>query len=90
MSKWATLQLKIHVKIKDVELLKEMVKPIDEFCDKHDVGVYAEYNKDNNYIIAIINATGRTISYCKGMTHEIKQMYKDIFKCKIETLLEAY
>ena len=90
MNHYAELKLRINTKISDIEKIKEMIKPITEFGNKHDIGIYSEFDMNDNYIYAEIIATGLTTRYCRGAVHEVKQMYKDIFKCKIDTLLEMY
>lgn len=90
MSNFAKICLKIDVKLKDCELVKEKVKPIDDFCDKHDIGLYAFYDKLGNYILAEIETEGLTTRYCRGCVYEVKQMFKNTFKSRIELISEIY
>lgn len=81
--------VKIHTKITDEETLIKMAKPINHFANIHDIGFDLGWNDDNE-LIAVYEAEGKTSSYCKGMVAEIKQMLKDTFNCKIEVLFYAY
>ena len=90
MNSWCRLELRINTKIKEVEELGKMVKPIIAFCDKHDVALRATYNTVDECLYARIDVEGLTSRYCRGMAHEVKQMYKNTLKCKIDVLLEAY
>ena len=81
--------IRINTKITDEEKIKVMAQPILDFVNKHGVAFNLGYN-DKNELIAEYSAEGRTSSYCKGMVAEVKQMIKDIFKCKIDTILYAY
>lgn len=45
---------------------------------------------NNNKLVATYEAEGKTSAYCKGMVAEIKQMLKDVFKCKIDVMFYAY
>jgi hypothetical protein len=81
--------VRIHTKITDEAILTKMTQPIIDFSDKH--GVYFNLGWDNsNCLVATYQAEGNTSAYCKGMVVEIKQMLKDIFKCKIDVMFYAY
>lgn len=81
--------VRIHTKITDETVLSNMAKPIIDWADKH--GVYFNLGWDNsNCLVATYDAEGYTSAYCKGMVAEIKQMLKDIFKCKIDVMFYAY
>lgn len=81
--------VQIRTKIADEETLIKMAQPIIDFADKH--GVYFELHwYHSNGISATYQAEGNTSAYCKGMMAEIKQMLKDIFKCKIDVMFYAY
>lgn len=81
--------VQIRTKISDEETLVKMAQPIIDFADKH--GVYFELHwYHSNGISATYQAEGNTSAYCKGMVAEIKQMLKDIFKCKIDVMFYAY
>ena len=79
----------IKTKINNEQKLKEMAKPIVKFTEEHNAKFYMAYDKDNR-LLAHYEVNGKTLAYCKGVVAEIKQMFKDIFKCKIEVLLKAY
>lgn len=81
--------IKINTKITDVEKIKTMVQPVLDFAEKHDIEFGLNYN-DKNELISNCAAEGKTSSYCKGMVLEVKQMLKEIFECKLDTLLYAY
>lgn len=81
--------VRISTKITDEETLTKMVQPILDFANKHDVGFELGYDIDDG-LIATYNAKGKTSAYCKGMVAEIKQMLKDIFRCKIDVMFYAY
>ena len=81
--------IEINTKITDVETLKTMVQPIIDFTNKHGIEFQLAYN-DKDKLISICEAEGRTSAYCKGMVLEIKQMLKDIFRCKLDVVLYAY
>lgn len=80
--------VRINTKITDRKIIVEIVQPILDFANKHDVVFNLGYN-DNNDLVATYHAEGKTSAYCKGMVAEIKQMLKDIFKCKIDTTFYA-
>ena len=81
--------VKINTKIADEKLLIQMAKPIVDFADKH--GVYFDFGYGNDgSIVATYQTEGKTSAYCKGMVAEIKQMLKDIYKCKIDVMFYAY
>lgn len=81
--------VRIHTKITDEATLAKMGQPIIDFADKH--GVYFNLGRDdNNCLVAVYEAEGNTSAYCKGMVAEIKQMLKDIYKCKIDVMFYAY
>ena len=79
----------INTKITDEKIIVEIVQPILDFANKHDVAFNLGYNS-NNGLMATYQAGGKTSAYCKGVVAEIKQMLKDIFKCKIDTTFYAY
>lgn len=81
-------EVRINTKITD-EKIKELVQPIADFTNKHDIGFMIGYNRENN-LVAIYEIEGKTSAYCKGMVAEIKQMLKDAFKCKIDVLVYIY
>lgn len=81
--------VRIKTKITDEEVLTKMIQPIIDFSNKH--GVFFELGwNDNDGLVATYEAEGVTSAYCKGMVAEIKQMLKDIFKCKIDVMFYAY
>lgn len=81
--------VRIHTKITDEETIANMAKPIVDFADKHDV--YINLGWDNSGgLVATYQVEGKTSAYCKGMVAEIKQMLKDVFRCKIDVLFYAY
>lgn len=90
MNSFAKICIKIDVKIKDSESVEEKVKPIGDFCNKHDIGLYAFYDKLGNYVLAEIETEGLTTRYCRGCVYEVKQMFKNIFKGKIKLISEIY
>ena len=90
MEHFANLQLRVYTNIDDNKLIGEKVQHITDFCNKHDIGLYSEYNRETGYIFADIIARGLTTRYCRGTVHEVKQMYKNAFKGKIIVLVEAY
>ena len=81
--------IEIQTKIKDPEQLTIMVQPIINFANKHEIIFSLNFNQEND-VISLCEATGRTSTYCKGMVAEVKQMLKDIFNCKLNVLLYAY
>ena len=81
--------IQINTKITDEEQIKTMVQPILDFAEKHDIEFGLSYN-DKNELISNCAAEGKTSAYCKGMVAEVKQMLKDIFKCKLDVLFYAY
>lgn len=81
--------VRINTKITDEKIIVEMVQPILDFANKHDVAFNLGYN-DNNGLVATYQAEGKTSAYCKGMVAEIKQMLKDTFNCKIDVVFYAY
>ena len=81
--------IEINTKITDVETLKTMIQPIIDFSHKHDIEFQLAYNYKDK-LISICEAEGRTSAYCKGMVSEVKQMLKDIFKCKLDVVFYAY
>ena len=81
--------VRINTKITDHLIIAKMAGPIIDFADKH--GVYFDLGLDsNNCLVAMYQVEGITSAYCKGMVAEIKQMLKDIFKCKIDVMFYAY
>ena len=50
----------------------------------------SNYNEEEGYVFVDIIARGLTVRYCRGAVHEVKQMFKSIFKCKIVIVLEMY
>lgn len=81
--------VRINTKITDEETIVKMAQPILDFANKHDIAFNLGYDSDNG-LVATYQAEGKTSAYCKGMVAEIKQMFKDIFHCKIDVLLYAY
>lgn len=81
-------EVRINTKITD-EKIKELVQPIVDFTNKHDIGFMIGYSGENN-LVATYEIEGKTSAYCKGMVAEIKQMLKDAFKCKIDVLVYIY
>ena len=81
--------VKIHTKISDEKTIVEMVQPIIDFCNKHDLYFNIGWD-DRDGLVATYEAEGKTSAYCKGMVAEIKQMLKDIFQCKIDVMFYAY
>lgn len=79
----------IHTKVKDAEELKKMVKPIIDFANKHEIEFGLNFTETMD-VCSICAAEGKTSAYCKGMVAEVKQMLKEIFKCKLDVLLSAY
>ena len=79
----------INTKIKDQTELAKMVQPIIDFANKHEIAFDLCVNTKEE-IIAIYQADGKTSAYCKGMVAEVKQMLKEIFKCKLDVLVNAY
>lgn len=82
--------VQINTKITDVEAIIAMVQPIVDFSNKYDIAFDLGYDEENNRLISTCEVEGRTSAYCKGMVAEVKQMLKDIFKCKLDVLLYAY
>lgn len=82
--------LKVYVKTTEKEVVERMVKPVCDFADKHDIHLVLSHEENGNCIISSCEVEGKTSAYCKGMVQEIKQMLKDIFKCKIDVVLYAY
>ena len=81
--------VKINTKITDEATLTKMVQPIIDFANKHDVFFNLGWD-NNNGLVATYEAEGNTSAYCKGMVAEIKQMLKDVFRCKIDVMFYAY
>lgn len=81
--------IRINTKITNEELIKTMTQPVLNFTEKHDVKFKLYYNYKNE-LISDCTAEGKTSSYCKGMVAEVKQMLKDAFKCKLDTIFYAY
>lgn len=81
--------VKINTKITDETTLTKMVQPIIDFANKHDVFFNLGWD-NNNGLVATYEAEGNTSAYCKGMVAEIKQMLKDVFRCKIDVMFYAY
>jgi hypothetical protein len=81
--------VRICTKITDPETLAKMAVPVVDFAHKHDVFFDLGWDA-NNCLVATYEAEGKTSAYCKGMVAEIKQMLKDIYKCKIDVMLYAY
>lgn len=79
----------INTKIKDQNELAKMVQPIIDFANKHEIAFDLCINAKEE-IISVCEAEGKTSAYCKGMVAEVKQMLKDIFKCRLDVLLSAY
>lgn len=88
-NEYAKQVVKINTKITDVEAIKRMTQPILYFVEKHGVEWNLGYDA-NNALVSYCTATGKTSAYCKGMVLEVKQMLKDIFKCKLDVLIYAY
>ena len=79
----------INTEIKDDKTIREKCAPILDFANKH--GVYFNIGLDiQGKLMATYETEGITSAYCKGVIAEIKQMLKDIFKCKIDTTFYAY
>ena len=81
--------VKINTGISDVEKIIEMVQPVYDFANKHGVEFNIGFDGEYNFL-ASYEAEGKTSAYCKGVVAEIKQMLKEIFNCKVETLLYVY
>lgn len=79
----------IKTKISNEQTIQEMAKPIAEFTERHNVEFALWFDKDNK-LIAFYEVKGKTTAYCKGVVAEIKQMFKDVFNCKIDVLVYAY
>ena len=79
--------IKINTKITDVEQIKEMAQHIVDFADKHDIQFNLFYNDEHELVYNCV-MEGKTIAYCKGMLAEVKQMVKETFHCKLETLFK--
>ena len=79
----------IKTKVTDVQQIKTMVSPIVDFTNKHDVSFKIYFNESND-LTSSCEANGCTSAYCKGMVAEVKQMLKDTFKCKLDTILYVY
>lgn len=90
MSNWASMELKVNLKVKTHNEACKLFEPVKEFCEKHSIEVRGIFFEGKNYMLVNIQVEGLTSRYCRGCTHEIKQMLREIYKCKIETLLEAY
>lgn len=82
--------VQINTKITDVETIIDMVQPIVVFTKRHDIAFDLGCDEESNRLISTCEVEGRTSAYCKGMVAEVKQMLKDIFKCKLDVLLYAY
>lgn len=81
--------VRINTKITDTDTLAKMAGPIIDFANKH--GIFFDLGWDaNNCLVATYEAEGKTSAYCKGMVAEIKQMLKDIYKCKIDVMLYIF
>lgn len=86
---YARQDVVIHTKITDEAVIANMGKPIIDFVDKHGVYFDLGYGADGS-IVATYQTEGLTTAYCKGMMAEVKQMLKDIYKCKIDVIFSAY
>ena len=87
--------LRIHTKVEDKEKLAEMVSPVIDFVNKHAFEFELSLHglKETGHILEVRSScrvVGRTTAYCQGMIAEVKQMLKEIFKCKIEVIYYAY
>ena len=82
-------EVQIKTKITDEEAIKTLAQPIIDFANKHEISFTIGYKREND-LVAVYEADGKTSAYCKGMIAEIKQMLKEVFKCKIEVLLYMY
>lgn len=91
MNKWGRLQVIVFTKITDLEQINEMFEPVKKFCDIDNINLKATYiNKNVNYIFVDVEIDGcYTSQYCRGCIAEIKKMLREIYKCKIELLLEV-
>lgn len=56
--------VRINTKITDRETVENLVKPICDFADKHDVSFSLGYN-GGNQLVASYEAEGKTSAYCK-------------------------
>ena len=81
--------IRINTKITDEETLTRITQHICDFATKHNVAFDFGFGADNS-LVATYEAQGQTSAYCKGMIAEIKQMFKDTFKCKIDVIFYAY
>ena len=88
-NEYAKQIIKINTKVNDAEVIKRMTQPILNFVQKHGVQWDLGYDA-NNDLVSYCTVEGRTSAYCKGMVSEVKQMLKDIFKCKLDVLIYAY
>ena len=75
----------IKTKITDPDAILQLSQPIVEFAIQHGFDVTIGYNPQNQ-LICECSASGKSSAYCKGCCAEIKEMLKDAFKCKLETI----
>lgn len=54
------------------------------------VGQLRHYSNDSNQYVCVCYVTGLTTAYCKGVCSEIKQMLKNSFNNKIDTVYFEY
>lgn len=90
MSNWASMELKVNLKVKTHNEACKLFEPVKEFCEKHGIEVRGIFYEGKNYMLVNMQIEGLTSRYCRGCMYEVKQMLRDIYKCKVETLLEAY
>lgn len=90
MSNWASMRLKVNLKTKCFDEANKMLVPIKRFCTNHKIELKAVYLQGANILDVYIQVDGLTSKYCRGCMHEVRQMFRDIYRCRVETLVEAY
>ena len=89
--KFSRQVIQIKTGIRDVATIDSMVQPVIDFSNKHGINIKFQIGSDtDNQLISICEAEGVTSAYCKGMVAEVKQMLKDIFKCRLDVIFYAY
>ena len=81
--------IKIKTDIKDIAVLQKMINPIEDFCNKNEI-LYDIYFNQFDELLMDCSVTCKTTSLCKGLISELKVITKNIFNCKLETILKAY
>ena len=80
----------INTKIDDFEKIKRMVEHVIEFANEKGISLSIGINDEDGKLYSECFVRGQSTRYCKALVADVKDMLRQTFHCKMETVFHAW